>query len=156
MYVWICLSPKQLYLSCVSPAFTLILPTVSCGFVIWPPQGMMVCTRFHTFFHRTDPSQWNLSNISSPKSLSRVIRKVYVLLMEIFSGLVDGVKKADKKNKTVSLLQKEAFCNRLSYVLMRKQRHSFVMVYNYSKILLKIIFAWTGFPEALWYTEHEA
>lgn len=86
----------ELYLSCVSPALTLILPTLSSGFVLRLPQGIMVCTRFHTFFHIADPSQCNLSNIRSPKSLSRVIRKVKVLLPQIVSGLL---KRRHKKNK---------------------------------------------------------
>lgn len=77
------------YLSCVSPALTLILPTVSTGFLCGPPQGMMVCTRFHTFFHRADPSQRSFSNIRSPKSLSRVIRKVRLLLPAMVSVLFE-------------------------------------------------------------------
>lgn len=88
---WVWSSGCIMYLCWVSPALTLILPTVSCGFLSPPPQGMMVCTRFHTFFHRCDPSQWNVSSISSPKSLSRVIRKVYILLVMIFSGLVERI-----------------------------------------------------------------
>lgn len=64
------------YLFCVSPALTLIFPTISSGFLSRPPQGMMVCTRLHMFFHRAGRSQCKLSNIRSPKSRSRVIRKV--------------------------------------------------------------------------------
>lgn len=77
------------YLSCVSPALTLILPTVSTGFLCGPPQGMMVCTRFHTFFHSADPSQRSFSNMRSPKSLSRVIRKVRLILLAMVSVLFE-------------------------------------------------------------------
>lgn len=77
------------YRSCVSPSLTLILLTVSSGLVSCPPHVMMVCTRFHTSFHRAEPSQWNLSNIKSPKCLSRVIRKVYVLFPRTCSVLAE-------------------------------------------------------------------
>lgn len=90
----------QPYLSCVSPAFTLILPTVSCGFILGLPQGIMVCTRSHTFLHRADPSQCNFSIISSPKSLSRVIRKVKLLLPKMLSVLFFLKKKKERKDKT--------------------------------------------------------
>lgn len=99
--VWIVSRPllpcnAGLYLSCVSPALTLILPKVRSGFLFWPPQGMMVCTRFHMLFHRADPSQRIVSNIKSPKSLSRVIKKVKVLLPKIVSVLF---KKTDTKTE---------------------------------------------------------
>lgn len=85
-----CLLPLlnvKLYLSCVSPALMLILPTVSSGCFSAPPQGIMVLTRFHTFFHRTAPSQRSFSSIRSPKSLSRVIRKVRLAFPEMGSVL---------------------------------------------------------------------
>lgn len=75
------------YLSCVSPSLTLILPMVSCGFISRLPQGIMVCTRSHTLLHMADPSKCIFNIISSPKSLSRVMRKVRLLLPAMLSVL---------------------------------------------------------------------
>lgn len=100
---------KHMYLLCVSPALTLTLPTFRSLFLSQVLQGMMVCTLSHTFSHRGDASQRILSNISSPKSLSRVIRKVKVLLPEIFSLLVEIFKtviERDKVRRELITLQK--------------------------------------------------
>lgn len=86
-YILLPLFNLQLYLSCVSPALMLILPTVSRGCLSCPPQGMMVLTRFHMLFHRAAPSQRSFSSIRSPKSLSRVIRKVRLVFPEMGSLL---------------------------------------------------------------------
>lgn len=80
----------KLYLSCVSPALMLILPTVSWACLSGPPQGIIVLTRFHMFFHRAAPSQRSFRSIRSPKSLSRVIRKVRLVFPEM--GLVLDLK----------------------------------------------------------------
>lgn len=100
---------KHMYLFCVSPTLTLTLPTFRSLFLSKVLQGMMVCTLSHTFSHRGDASQCILSNISSPKSLSRVIRKVKVLLPEIFSLLVEICKteiERDKVRRDLFTLQK--------------------------------------------------
>lgn len=78
------------YLSWVSPALTLILPMESCGFISGLPHGIMVCTRSHTFLHRAEASRCIFSNISSPRSLSRVMRKVRLLLPAMLSTLFGG------------------------------------------------------------------
>lgn len=78
---------EKLYLSCVSPALMLILPTVSRACLSAPPQGIIVLTRFHMFFHRAAPSQRSFRSIRSPKSLSKVIRKVRLVFPEMGSWL---------------------------------------------------------------------
>lgn len=75
------------YFFCVSPAFTVILPTVSCGPLLLLPQGIMVLTLLHMFAHIGLPYQVKRIIIRSPMSVSRVMRNVKVLLPEISSVL---------------------------------------------------------------------
>lgn len=75
------------YFLWVSPDFTVIFPTVSCGPLLLLPQGIMVLTVLHMFAHIGLPSQVKRIIIRSPISVSRVMRNVKVLLPEISSTL---------------------------------------------------------------------
>lgn len=85
MSIYLTLNEKR-YLSCVSPALMLILPTVRAC-LSGPPQGIIVLTRFHMLVHRAAPSQRSFRNIGSPKSLSKVIREVRLVFPEMGSVL---------------------------------------------------------------------
>lgn len=104
----------QLYLSCVSPALMLILPTVSRGCLSGPPQGMMVLTCIHMLSHRAPPSQRSFSSIRSPKSLSRVIRKVRLVFPEMGSLLGLKVRRevkiSEEEETSPPQRHKEALC----------------------------------------------
>lgn len=75
------------YFLWLSPDFTVIFPKVSWGPLLFLPQGMMVLTVFHMFAHTGFPSHVKRIIIRSPISVSRVMRKVKVLLPEISSTL---------------------------------------------------------------------
>jgi len=85
------------YFLWVSPDFTVIFPTVSCGPLLPLPQGIMVLTVLHMFAHTGLPSQVKRIIIRSPISVSRVMRNVKVLLPEISSTL----KKIEKQLRRV-------------------------------------------------------